>query len=75
MLRKRCSTRRSCERQGQNARGLFKIQPNIYDGAVLQKWLTAKGLVSLDSKYATEPVQIIVSVKLKVYDKHIAHCF
>ena len=74
MLRKRC-TRCGCERQGQNTRGLFKIQPNIYDGAVLQKWLTAKCLVSLDSKYATEPVQIIVSVKLKVYDKHIAHCF
>ena len=75
MSGKRRSTRCSCERQGQNARGLLKIQPNIYDGAVLQKWLTAKGLVSLGSKYATEPVQIIVSVKLKVYDKHIAHCF
>ena len=44
MLRKRCSTRCSCERQGQNVRGVFKIQPNIYDEAVLQKWLMAKGL-------------------------------
>ena len=42
MLRKRCSTRCSCERQGQNVRGVFKIQRNIYDGAVLQKWLMAK---------------------------------
>ena len=65
MLRKRCSTRCSCERQVQNIRGVFKTQPNIYDGAVLQKWLTAKSLsifsqkssildFSLGSKYATE---------------------
>ena len=75
MLRKRCSTCCSCERQGQNVRGIFKIQPNIHDGANLQKWLTTKGHqiflqksfiidVSLGSKYATERVQIIVSVKL-----------